>query len=100
MESPAPEPKQEELELGRQIALVGREHFVREFRKSIGKSAGAQSAAQAYQSRQNDSTPARENAGSSPLSRSGQGCLQRIAVGWTNPSYRDGSNRVGAHDRT
>ena len=27
----------EELEFGRQIALVGREHFVREFRKSIGK---------------------------------------------------------------
>jgi len=27
----------EELELGRQIALVGREHFIREFRKSIGK---------------------------------------------------------------
>jgi hypothetical protein len=54
----------EELELGRQIALVGREHFVSEFRKSIGKSA-----AQAYQSRQNDSTPARENASSSPLRR-------------------------------
>ena len=27
----------EELEFGRQIALVGREHFVREFRKSIAK---------------------------------------------------------------
>lgn len=27
----------QELELGRQIALVGRDHFVREFRKSIGK---------------------------------------------------------------
>jgi len=27
----------EELELGREIALVGREHFVREFRKSINR---------------------------------------------------------------
>lgn len=30
---------EQELELGRQIALVGREHFVREFRKSISSSA-------------------------------------------------------------
>jgi len=28
---------EQELEFGRQIALVGREHFVRDFRNSIGK---------------------------------------------------------------
>ena len=55
---------EEELELGRQIALVGREHFVREFRKSIGKSA-----AQAYQARQSSPTPARDDADLSPLRR-------------------------------
>jgi hypothetical protein len=36
--SPPSLTESQELELGRQIALVGREHFVREFRKSIGKS--------------------------------------------------------------
>ena len=35
--SPANLTDEEELELGRQIALVGRDHFVRDFRKSIGK---------------------------------------------------------------
>ena len=45
----------EELELGRQIALVGREHFVKEFRKSIGKSA-----AESYQTRYANPSPARK----------------------------------------
>lgn len=56
--------EEQELELGRQIALVGREHFVREFRKSIGKSA-----AQAHQARQSSPPPARDAAASSPLRR-------------------------------
>ena len=30
--------EQEELELGRQIAIQGREHWVKEFRRSLGKS--------------------------------------------------------------
>jgi hypothetical protein len=52
----------EELELGRQIALMGREHFVREFRKSISKSA-----ARVNEARHPVSSPPRENKDSSPV---------------------------------
>jgi len=54
----------EEVELGRQIALVGREHFVREFRKSIGKTAASVSQARhpdfSLTPQQNNSSPVRK----------------------------------------
>ena len=52
----------EELEFGRQIALVGREHFIREFRKSIGESAK-----NAHQNRHTNLATVEENVSQSPF---------------------------------